>query len=304
MPNPFPYDHMRGKMFSDLPQSELKLVPKKTYIASTKYDGNRIFIVKHKGTLRLFTSDWKEFELPVTGSTHILQPLFQNKEDFVLEAEFNYTNEGKLGNRRQSAILTTFRTQFKKGCKVIDSRARDKIFIKVFDCLLIVDNVLETNVPYETRLENSIMLFKPDCVKVISYIFVEGDVIDKMTKSHVSKGWEGCMFVEAKSTYSVGKRVNYVIKNKLRPTVDLLCIGTQLGEIGSKYEGMIGSLLLEDSQGRKVLVGSGLSDDQRNLSPDLFIGKVVEIAYEQIMDTYIQPTFVDVRESKGPGEID
>lgn len=304
MPSPFPYNHMRGKMLIDLPQSAAKDVRLKRYIASTKYDGNRIFITKYKGAIRCFTSDWKEFELPYIGSTNILEPLLDNSEDFVLEAEFNYTNEGKLGHRRQSAILTTFRTQFKKGCKVIDNRAKDKMFIQVFDCLIIKNDILGTQVPYETRLENAIMLLKPDFIRVISYIFVSGEVIETMTKSQVSKGWEGCMFVESTSYYSVGKRVNYVIKNKLRPTADLLCIGTEAGEVGSKYEGMIGSLLLQDSTGRQVLVGSGLSDDYRHLSPGFFIGKVVEIHYEQIMDTYIQPTFSDIREFKHRRDID
>lgn len=300
----FPYDHMRGKAVKDLPQSELKLVDKKEYICSKKYDGNRIFIVKHHSTIRCFTSDWKEFELPLIGATSILSQLHKNSNSFILESEFNYTSEGKLGDRRTSAILTTFRTQFKKGCKVIDSRAEGKIQIKIFDYLEIENDELVTNVPYSARLENALMLILPKCMQVIRYSFCKGSEITRITNLQIAEGWEGCMFVEANSKYSIGKRVNYVIKSKVRPTADLLCIATEEGEVGSKYEGMIGALLLRDSKNRTVSVGSGLEDSHRLLSPGFFIGKVIEMAYEQIMDTYIQPTFVCVREDKSEKDID
>ena len=67
---------------------------------------------------------------------------------------------------------------------------------------------------------------------------------------------------------------------------------------------MIGALVLEDSQGRRVSVGSGLTDGDRNEHYNAFEGKVVEIEYEQIIDTYIQPTFIRVRYDKTKEEID
>ena len=71
-----------------------------------------------------------------------------------------------------------------------------------------------------------------------------------------------------------------------------------------KYKGMIGSLVLQDASGRIVSVGSGLSDAYRSKASIAYIGKVIEIEYEQILDTYIQPTFVTVRLDKTKEEID
>ena len=45
---------------------------------------------------------------------------------------------------------------------------------------------------------------------------------------------------------------------------------------------MIGSLVLKDSKGRIVKVGSGLDDNDRSKKQPDFIGKVIEVEYEQI----------------------
>ena len=39
-------------------------------------------------------------------------------------------------------------------------------------------------------------------------------------------------------------------------------------------------------------------------NPDYFIGKVIEVEYEQLLATYIQPTFVCVRDDKTIEDID
>ncbi len=67
---------------------------------------------------------------------------------------------------------------------------------------------------------------------------------------------------------------------------------------------MIGALLLEDSKGRVVSVGSGLSDDQRRVNSMYFVGRVIEIEYEQILDTYIQPIIKCIRADKTAEDID
>ena len=75
-----------------------------------------------------------------------------------------------------------------------------------------------------------------------------------------------------------------------------------LGE--GKYEGKIGALILIDSEDREVRVGSGLSDEQRSKTKMHYYGQVIEIEYERIDSTYIQPIFKCIRDDKEPGEID
>ena len=303
----FPYYQQKGKMYKDLTAKELASVMGSNYIQSIKYDGNRIFITKFEDTIRCFTSDWKEFSFPNEGTDYdVLRELKSNKSNFVLEAEFNYGSVGKLGDRGKSAILTTFRTNFNKGINYVDSSFKHKVAIRIFDCLVESGGLLSTSTPYYERLVVAKNLVLPQVCEVISTRIVTGAHIIDITKRAVAEGWEGCMFVQCQSPYSMGlnshKRTVNVIKNKLRPTVDILCIGVEPGT--GKYTNMIGALVLRDRLGRTVSVGSGLTDDQRSMAPKFFIGQVVEISYEQIQDTYLQPVFHTVREDKAPMEID
>jgi ATP-dependent DNA ligase len=123
--------------------------------------------------------------------------------------------------------------------------------------------------------------------------------LDKVTKA----GYEGIVSVDYFHKWkATSSRRWEAIKWKKRPTADLLCVGVKEGE--GKYDGMIGSLLLTDKEGLSVYVGSGLTDEDRLKAPEHFINKVVEIEYEQKMDTYIQPTFIRIRDDKEKHEID
>lgn len=304
---PFPYFNQKGKLYKDLTAKDLSYVPHKVYVKSTKYDGNRIFITKVGTETRVFTSDWKELTFPSTSNKlNILEPLIFNLLDFVIEAEFMLGCKGKLGDRGKSAILTTFRTNFNKGLSPLYDKCVHQFNIKLFDLVPISNGQLSTYLTYIERLNIAKQLTLPSFIEVIPHELVMGTSILEYTKRAVAEGWEGCMFVDKDAPYQLGlnshKRTSYIIKNKARPTADLKCIDVEEGT--GKYTGLVGSLVLKDSTGRIVKVGSGLTDDQRQLSTKFFIGKVVEISYEQIKDTYLQPVFVTVREDKSVWEID
>jgi DNA ligase-1 len=125
---------------------------------------------------------------------------------------------------------------------------------------------------------------------------------DRFANMYVKEGYEGAMLKAPDHMYQPGKRVNNIIKIKPRLTADLLCVGIKDG--AGKYEGMIGSLILEDSEGRIVAAGSGLSDWGRSCKAEKFIGQVVEIEYERIDETYVQPIIKGIRDDKDATEID
>ena len=281
----------KGKALDELPAKATERFNDTQYLFSTKYDGNQIFIVKHQNEIRFFTSDWKEFYISTVAS--LLQPL---QGSFILIGEYLHGCDGRLGDRRKSAKLTTYRTNFAKGLpNSLGDEAKTKI--KIFDFLQIIGESIITDRPYAKRLKDArklLMTFKT--VSVIDTMLVNGSVAKALARSLVRDGWEGAMLVEPDTVYQIGKRVNYSIKLKYRKTADLKCIGVEYGE--GKYAGMIGALILRDSENRDVSVGSGLSDKDREASISRFVGKIIEIEYEQIMDTYTQPVFVRVRHDK------
>ena len=288
----------KGKALDKLPKKETESFDTDIFAVSTKYDGNQIFIVKRNNKVTWFTSDWKQFDIPGLGTE-----LLNNKSDFILVAEFMYNCEGKLGDRKKSAILTTLRACWNKSIANPLSFKEEICNIKVFDCIPYVTSELCSFLQYdlvqENRLEVASLLFFPTQISKTKSKLLTGTEAKLYSKKLVNEGWEGVMCIDPKSKYQAGKRVNYSVKLKYRKTADLLCIDVVAGEIGSKYENSIGALVLQDSEGRIVSVGSGLDDKDRQPElTDYYIGKIIEIEYEQIMDTYIQPVYVCIRRDK------
>lgn len=289
-------DAQKGKSLDKLPKKETESFDTDIFAVSTKYDGNQIFIVKRNNKVTWFTSDHKQFDIPGLGTE-----LLNNKSDFILVAEFMYNCEGKLGDRKHSAILTTLRTCWNKSIANPSSFKEELCNIKVFDCLPYINSELcsfiQYDLPYEKRLEVAGLLHFPSQISKTKSKLMTGAEAKLYSKKLVNEGWEGVMCIDPKSKYQAGKRVNYSVKLKYRKTTDLLCIDILAGE--GKYDGMIGALVLQDSESRIVSVGSGLDDaDRRPELSDYYLCKIIEIEYEQIMDTYIQPVFVQVRLDK------
>lgn len=284
------FEPQKGKAFDALPDKTLRDFHSTKYVVSTKYDGNQIFIRKSEDTVRFFTSDWKEFELPALAKEVSNAP-----GDFVIVGEFMNACQGKLGDRKNSAVLTTYRTAFNKRMPGPNDYLVGRTNIKAFDYLPINNNkIVNTRIPYITRLE-MMPIFNSN-ISTIDYTIMTGRNAIDYTRDLISVGWEGSMLVEPDSHYHIGKRVNHSIKLKFRKTVDLLCIGIEPGK--GKYDGMIGAVILQDTHGRVVSVGSGLNDYLRSMPARDFIGNIIEIEYEQILDTYIQPTFIQIRHDK------
>ena len=119
----------------------------------------------------------------------------------------------------------------------------------------------------------------------------------------ISEGGEGAVIKKRDAIWQDGTSKD-MVKIKEVYDADLYCIEIKLGK--GKYEGKIGSLILQTSCGRiEVDCGSGLTDLDRNKHPDEFIGKIIEIQYNKFIQSkkdkpaslYL-PRFVEVREDK------
>jgi len=119
----------------------------------------------------------------------------------------------------------------------------------------------------------------------------------------ISEGGEGAVVKKLDAIWQDGTSKD-MVKIKEVYDADLYCVGIKLGK--GKYEGKIGSLILQTSCGRiQVDCGSGLTDQDRNTCPDEFIGKIIEIQYNKFIRSkkdkpvslYL-PRFVEVREDK------
>ena len=83
----------------------------------------------------------------------------------------------------------------------------------------------------------------------------------------------------------------HFVKLKIECSVELKVTGIEPGRTkGSKYESMIGSLNVESSDGKvRFNVGSGLTDDQRASPEDAYIGKIVTVKFNDIVQNRDEP---------------
>jgi DNA ligase-1 len=105
--------------------------------------------------------------------------------------------------------------------------------------------------------------------------------LDKILDEIVEAGGEGIMLRDPDAPYhhsaGSGNRKNYLLKYKKLQTCDLRIIGWNEGK--GKYEGYIGSFICETDD-HKILVNvAGIDDDTRMSDPNLWLGKIIEVAY-------------------------
>jgi len=120
---------------------------------------------------------------------------------------------------------------------------------------------------------------------------------------NLDRGEEGIILKDPMGRWE-DKRVKHQIKMKAELEADLLVTGFVPGT--GKYEGKIGSLICQSLDGSvKVAVGTGLSDEERSLSPSEFKNKIVSIKYNALISdkktkqkSLFLPVFIEVRADK------
>lgn len=119
-------------------------------------------------------------------------------------------------------------------------------------------------------------------------------------EEYLAQGQEGIILKDMSGIWE-DKRVKTQVKFKAELDCDLRVVSIQPGT--GKYEGMVGALLCESSDGViQVDVGSGLSDDDRRR--DDYIGKIVAVTYnariknKQGKQSLFLPRLIEVRLDK------
>lgn len=112
---------------------------------------------------------------------------------------------------------------------------------------------------------------------------------------------EGIIIKNINGLYEKKRSKNW-IKMKAINTASLKVIDYYEGK--NKYSGMIGGFIAETKDGIKVEIGSGLLDSERSKDPNKFIGKIIEIEYNEIQKDqegkqfFFLPIYKSIREDK------
>ena len=295
-------------------------------ICQLKADGVFTYIIKENGNVYLKTRNGS------TTTSETVSDILSDIEldNFVLMGEALIEVDGKVqdrktGNGKVLSYFKRFDTLDSLQQKYESSR-KDKDLEKynlklqefkdiekglrfdVWDIISLDEFKKEVSfTPYKDRLENLNSLvnnLNTYIIKVIDTHYVTSvDEAEIIAINYQKQGLEGAILKDIESIWE-NKTSKKQIKFKAINDADLLCVGVEEGN--GKNTGKVGALVLESKCKKlKVNVGSGLNGKQIELPFDYFIGKVIEVKYNEVIyskgkeeASLFLPIFVEVREDK------
>jgi len=242
-------------------------------IIENKYDGVRCIAIVQNNTAVLHSRNGKVF------------PNFPHIEEALSKPEFNnMVFDGEIMSDNFQALMK----QVYRKTNVDTSDA----YLALFD-VLDLSEFNEGEGKYNTLERKNILdnLIFSDCIREVEWTRCNLDTEDgqrifkNMNKTAIKNGYEGLMVKPIDAVYQCKRSAAWL---KIKPVIEVTLTIKDV-EVGQgKFEGTTGALVCEgvdDGVHIKVNVGSGLSDDQRDMfwdNRDVIIGDLVEIKADAI----------------------
>ena len=249
-------------------------------LAQLKYDGVRIAITWDGTDLKFRTRNGKAIELP--GVTAMLD-LQCSPPPFMLDTEVVLKGGTMEDRPKVSGMINSAR----QGGRIDESLLQFFVFDGMpYD----VFRATSASGPYSQRLKYAqaiINILQRAGTTVLE--LAETNTVDSAMEAQclfeatLAKGQEGLILKPADHLYTFRRSADW-IKMKATNSAELECVAIQEGT--GKYTGMIGAL---NCEGRvrgmdvSVRVGTGLSDQDRELDPSEYIGKQIEVLYNSVI---------------------
>jgi ATP-dependent DNA ligase len=279
---------------------EQKLVDKINFPAyvQLKMDGMRFNAIVRDGKVEFRSRNGKELNL--LGNLEKEFAAMAGDVDCVFDGELLVVDGNKIVDRQTgNGILS----KANKG--TISAKEAAMVSATVWD---VIPYVYFTDglcpVPYATRFATLQEMNLPSKVNLVEHIVVDTlDAANIIFEDYLAAGMEGIILKDPKGIWE-DKRAKHQIKFKGELECDLKIVDVEDGT--GKYEGMIGALVCESSDGVvKVNVGSGFNDDQRkSFKKKDLVGKIVAVKYNARIknklgdESLFLPIFIEVREDK------
>lgn len=272
-------------------------------VAQTKMDGMRFNAIVENGKVTYRSRAGKELDLFGVLDADVMN--LTAETEYVLDGELLMAGaDGKPMDRKTGNGLLT---KFQKGTGTAD--LAKQIRAVVWDIVpLFAFRKGRCSVGYRDR---HIMLHPKQVGRIqVAPIAIVNSMDEAQTlyQQKLAEGEEGLVLKDPKGPWE-DKRVKHQVKMKAELEADLKVTGFLPG--AGKYEGKIGSLLVETADGQvKTAVGTGLTDDERSMAFTEFENKIVAIKYNAVitdkktgLKSLFLPVFVEVRDDKNVADV-
>lgn len=283
-----------------------KLVSKIKYpaFAQTKMDGQRVNAIVKDGIVEFRSRSGKEVNLLGNLEQEFLKLAEGN--NLVFDGELLVRKDGNILSRQEgNGILN------KANKNTISKEEAELVEMTVWD-MIPYDKFIEGkyDVSYRDRFDDLFTKTEfnpsPKINVVMTSIVPNLDVARAFFNLMLEEGQEGIILKDGDSIWE-NKRSKGQIKFKAELDVDLVV--TDWLEGSGKYEGLLGALQCESSDGIiKVNVGSGFTDEDRKTIDKDIIGSVISIKYNARIknnsgeESLFLPVYLETRYDKSEAD--
>jgi ATP-dependent DNA ligase len=272
-------------------------------IAQTKMDGMRFNAIVENGQVSYRSRAGKELDLFGVLDADVMN--LTAETEYVLDGELLMAGPG--GSHMDRKTGNGLLTKFQKGTGTPE--LAKQIRAVVWDIIpLFAFRQGRCSVGYRER---HLMLHPNQVGRIqVAPITIVNSMEEAQTlyQQKLAEGEEGLVLKDSKGPWE-DKRVKHQVKMKAELEADLKITGFLPG--AGKYEGKIGSLLVETADGKvKTAVGTGLTDEERSLAFTEFENKIVAVKYNALitdkktgLKSLFLPVFVEIREDKTVADI-
>lgn len=181
----------------------------------------------------------------------------------------------------------------------VDPKVHEKTIITIWD-IIPFDDFMEgiCDIPYEDRIQD---LFDAGIVRSMQprkFSFVhmihaeevqsEEEAFTVATK-WIAEGEEGGILKNKKSIWKDHTCPEWV-KLKSEKECELRIIGWEYAEEGSKFDGLMGSVICESEDGYLKVNVSGWNDEERKWNWDEHIGKIITVKFNEVIESKSKET--------------
>ena len=268
-------------------------------IAQTKMDGMRFNAIVENGTVQYRSRAGKELDLFGVLDSDIMS--LTAETEYVLDGELLMVGaDGRHMDRKTGNGLLI---KFQKGTGTAELAKQIRAVVWDIIPLFAFRKGVCSGVGYRDRL-NMLTTEKLTRVSIVTTHMVKNmEEAQALYQQKLLEGEEGLVLKDPAGPWE-NKRVKHQVKMKAELEADLYCAGVTAGT--GKYQGKIGAIECHSKDGTVVVcVGTGLNDEERAMGAEAFVGKIVSIKYNALIDdkktgqkSLFLPVFVEIREDK------